>query len=418
MPAWTTTTVPTTNCDAATDDPRLFRTDVKLAIDTLNIVTAARGILGGIAPLEDKGDGSPGLPTNFLPLNVAWTFNEAPTFTKGVVIGPGYTAKWTNSLGVKQSLWGNANEFSVGLQGASPTAATQQYFRSAYGFSFFSGGSHVDAPANPGSGGLNLFDLTPEGAVFEGVVSALGFGQIKQLSSYISESYTVNVGVALSQNSSGTASVVQEAYCASATALSQTARRGKARGSLQSPTNTQANDQIWGETYQVYGDGGWRDAAAILIESAGNASASSSQGRIRFAVTKANTTTLSSPASVESFGISAAQLQSRSQTLTDVAQTTANIAWNCELGAVAVLNMTGAKARTFGAPVGVIDGVDYTLLLKQDANGNEAIGSWSSVFKFAGGIAPTLSTGANKTDVFRFIAQGGNLHEISRTMNT
>lgn len=51
------------------------------------------------------------------------------------------------------------------------------------------------------------------------------------------------------------------------------------------------------------------------------------------------------------------------------------------------------------------NGCTYILILKQDGTGSRSI-SWSSSFDWSGGVAPTLSSGADEVDVLTFI--GGN----------
>lgn len=52
----------------------------------------------------------------------------------------------------------------------------------------------------------------------------------------------------------------------------------------------------------------------------------------------------------------------------------------------------------------------------QDATGSRTM-TWPSNFKFAGATAPTLTTTANRRDIFRFRYDGTDWHESSRSMN-
>jgi hypothetical protein len=54
--------------------------------------------------------------------------------------------------------------------------------------------------------------------------------------------------------------------------------------------------------------------------------------------------------------------------------------------------------RVMANPTGLRDGGVYRFWIKQDATGGRTL-SFGSFFKFAGGVAPTLSTGAAKLDV-------------------
>jgi hypothetical protein len=93
---------------------------------------------------------------------------------------------------------------------------------------------------------------------------------------------------------------------------------------------------------------------------------------------------------------------SQAQTLVDGA----NVAWNMALGAFGVLTLAGS--RTMLAPSNLVAGMVYHLKLIQDSTGSRVI-TWNTVFKWAGGTAPTLSTGAGKIDYIRFVSDGTNL---------
>lgn len=98
------------------------------------------------------------------------------------------------------------------------------------------------------------------------------------------------------------------------------------------------------------------------------------------------------------------------QTLTDQA----TVAWDCDSGANATVTIAGN--RTMAAPTNIKNGGRYTLHIIQDPTGTRTMG-WNSVFKFAGGSTPTLSTGGNDIDIFEFVARGGNLEETNQSLN-
>jgi hypothetical protein len=59
--------------------------------------------------------------------------------------------------------------------------------------------------------------------------------------------------------------------------------------------------------------------------------------------------------------------------------------------------------RTLAAPAGTpVAGQKLILRLKQDATGSRTV-TWNSVYRFAGGTTPTLTTTASKTDYFGFV---------------
>jgi hypothetical protein len=68
------------------------------------------------------------------------------------------------------------------------------------------------------------------------------------------------------------------------------------------------------------------------------------------------------------------------------------------------------STSTFANPSNLKDGASYTIIVKQDATGGRTITSFGTAYKWAGGTAPTLSTGANAVDILTFISDGTNLY--------
>lgn len=95
-------------------------------------------------------------------------------------------------------------------------------------------------------------------------------------------------------------------------------------------------------------------------------------------------------------------------TLTDAS----TISWNVANSQVAVVTLGGN--RTMAAPTGLVNGGFYSLGVYQNTGGNTL--TWNSVFKWNGGVAPTLSTGASAKDFFVFRSDGTNLYEMGRTL--
>ena len=91
----------------------------------------------------------------------------------------------------------------------------------------------------------------------------------------------------------------------------------------------------------------------------------------------------------------------------------ATVAWNTALGQVATFTFVSTN-RTIGAPTNIVDGGFYALKVVQNAGGNTL--TWNSVFKWAGGSAPTLSTAAGAIDIFTFESNGTNLYETGRSL--
>lgn len=95
-------------------------------------------------------------------------------------------------------------------------------------------------------------------------------------------------------------------------------------------------------------------------------------------------------------------------TLTDGA----TISWN--LADAQVATVTLADNRTFNAPTNMVNGGFYALAVYQDSTGSRTI-TWNSVFKWAQGTAPVLSTAASSKDFFVFRSDGTNLYEQGRS---
>lgn len=91
------------------------------------------------------------------------------------------------------------------------------------------------------------------------------------------------------------------------------------------------------------------------------------------------------------------------QTLTDQA----SIAWDLSLGAMATVTLTDNRA--LANPTNLVNGASYILIVKQDATGGRTL-SFGSAYKFADGVDPTLSTGANAVDMIAFLSDGTSLY--------
>jgi len=98
------------------------------------------------------------------------------------------------------------------------------------------------------------------------------------------------------------------------------------------------------------------------------------------------------------------------QTLVDGA----TINWDMDSGGVGIVTLAGNRA--LAAPTNIKNGARYILHVIQDGTGTRTL-SFNAVFKWAGGTAPTLSTGGGDIDVFEFQARGGNLYEVSQKLN-
>ncbi len=96
-------------------------------------------------------------------------------------------------------------------------------------------------------------------------------------------------------------------------------------------------------------------------------------------------------------------------TLTDQA----TISWDTSAGQVATVTLGGN--RTVAAPTNLLNGGFYAMQIIQDGTGSRTL-SWNAIFKFTGGVAPTLSTAASAKDFITFRSDGTNLYEQGRSL--
>jgi hypothetical protein len=96
-------------------------------------------------------------------------------------------------------------------------------------------------------------------------------------------------------------------------------------------------------------------------------------------------------------------------TLTDGA----TINWDVNSGATATVTLGGN--RTVAAPTNLVAGAFYALEIIQDGSGSKTL-TWNSVFKFANGVAPVLSSAASARDYVVFRSNGTNLYEQGRSL--
>jgi hypothetical protein len=102
---------------------------------------------------------------------------------------------------------------------------------------------------------------------------------------------------------------------------------------------------------------------------------------------------------------------SRLKTDTFAASQTLNFA----LGNVHTLTLTGNVTTLTLSNLKA--GAEYTLRVVQDATGSRTI-TWGASVKWVGGAAPTLSTGASKVDIFKFLSpDGSTLEELVRALD-
>jgi hypothetical protein len=86
-----------------------------------------------------------------------------------------------------------------------------------------------------------------------------------------------------------------------------------------------------------------------------------------------------------------------------------SIAWDLSSNQVTrlVLSTNGTMADTTNK----VDGSTYILLVTQGTGSNTL--AWNATYKWPGGIAPTLTTGSGKSDIFTFVSNGTNLFGVA-----
>jgi len=92
----------------------------------------------------------------------------------------------------------------------------------------------------------------------------------------------------------------------------------------------------------------------------------------------------------------------------------ATINWAVNTSPVAKVTLGGN--RTIAAPSGGATGQFVSLLIIQDATGLRTV-TWNAVYEFASDTAPTLTTAANKGDLFVFRYNGTKWLEVGRNLN-
>jgi hypothetical protein len=90
--------------------------------------------------------------------------------------------------------------------------------------------------------------------------------------------------------------------------------------------------------------------------------------------------------------------------------TGSTIAWDLSANQVAKLEVT--TNSTLSTPTNPVDGATYMLVVTQGTAGNNTL-SFSTAYKFPGGVAPTLSVGSADVDVLAFVSNGTVLYGVT-----
>jgi hypothetical protein len=74
----------------------------------------------------------------------------------------------------------------------------------------------------------------------------------------------------------------------------------------------------------------------------------------------------------------------------------------------------GAGVCAVNAPAGTQDAGTYILILQNNGSGNGSL-VWNSIYKWPGGVAPTMPATANMVMIVTFVAVGSFLYGVSVT---
>lgn len=88
--------------------------------------------------------------------------------------------------------------------------------------------------------------------------------------------------------------------------------------------------------------------------------------------------------------------------------------WDLSTNQVCELTLTANTV--FDAPTNMQDGGFYSITLIQDGTGGYTAG-WDAVFKWAGGLAPTITDTANAKSIITFRSDGTSMLEVGRQLN-
>ena len=108
--------------------------------------------------------------------------------------------------------------------------------------------------------------------------------------------------------------------------------------------------------------------------------------------------------------ITTAKIGYAEATLTDES----TISWDASTSDVAKVTLAGN--RTLGAASNGTTGQFVSLLIIQDGTGSRTL-TWNAIYEFKDDEAPTLTTTANKGDLFSFRFNGSKYLEIGRNTN-
>lgn len=131
-------------------------------------------------------------------------------------------------------------------------------------------------------------------------------------------------------------------------------------------------------------------------------SITTSNNSITFTLTNGVVTTITDVAKLNVVSEFVRQQYFKTNDLTD----SSVVSWDLDLAQNAYLEMTAIASRDINA-TNIKDGGEYSIAIKQDSVGSR-LAIFGSMFEF-GDVQPTLSTGANKTDIYTWRGDGNKL---------
>ena len=97
----------------------------------------------------------------------------------------------------------------------------------------------------------------------------------------------------------------------------------------------------------------------------------------------------------------------------EITAATSSTGITLDFGASCHHSVTLAHNTAFADPSNEVAGQSGSIIITQDGTGGRTA-SWNSAFKWAGGTAPTLSTGANAVDRIDYlVVAAGNIHAVA-----
>ena len=155
-----------------------------------------------------------------------------------------------------------------------------------------------------------------------------------------------------------------------------------------------------GDAGAARGNLGLGGAALLNVGSSAGTVAAGDDGRFATALNKS-----ANLADVANSGLARVNINRGSVALTSGA----SVATDCRVGNVFALVLN--TNATLSTPVGLAAGASYLWQITQDSVGGRTL-TYSSAFKWPGGVIPTLSTAPGSVDVISSVCDGVNVYAV------